>query len=144
MEFTQLRNCIVVPFASNTLQYELLEKKQKGSSNETADPNIHTTYLKALTGTPTDNDPQGDVWTAVQNKKHSNTKRNNSPKSAQAVEPQNIKQPKGNETSGSLCAMMSPCMSKRPPSEDSQDSTMETVALPRKTSTPVSANTRQG
>ena len=131
-------------------QDELTTKQQKGASNKTANPNAHTTYLKALTststdaGTHTDTESQGNVWTTVQSKKHSNTKWNNSPKSAQAVESQNVKRSKGDDTSGSLCSMMSPCVSKRPPSEDSQDSVTETLEHPSKTSAPVSANTRHG
>ena len=131
-------------------QDDAASNQTRGADTDSVNPNAHTSYLQALTNSSTDNgnqpneESQGNEWTTVQGKKQSNAKRNNSPKSAQAIESQNVKRTKGDDSSGSLCSMMSPCMSKRTHSEDSQDSVTETTEHPPKASTPVSANTRRG
>ena len=98
-------------------------------------------FLEALTGKSNERSTNEDEWTTVQSKKHSNPKRVQSPQSTQSNEPQQPKRSK-ESTPKTLCPMLSPCMVKRAPSEDSQDDVVnpsETPAPPAP-GTPVSAN----
>ena len=99
-------------------------------------------FLEALTG-KSKRSTNEDEWTTVQSKKHSNPKRVQSPQSTQSNEAQQPKRSK-ESTPKTICPMLSPCMVKRAPSEDSQDDAVDAseTITPQAPGTPVSANTR--
>ena len=100
-------------------------------------------FLEALTGKSNEHSNNENEWTTVQSKKHPNPKRVQSPQSVQSNEAQQPKRSK-ESTTKTLCPMLSPCMVKRAPSEDSQDDAVDVsdTATPTASGTPVSANTR--
>ena len=99
-------------------------------------------FLEALTGKSKQSSNE-DEWTTVQSKKHSNPKRVQSPQSTQSNEAQQPKRSK-ESTPKTICPMLSPCMVKRAPSEDSQEDAVDAseTVTPLAPGTPVSANTR--
>ena len=112
------------------------------TENDTAQQ-VPGSFLEALTGKSNERSNNDNEWTTVQNKKHSNPKRIQSPQSTQSNESQQTKRSK-ESTPKTICPMLSPCMTKRAPSEDSQDDIVDPseTATPQAPGTPVSANTR--